>query len=88
MAKILTSMIRGYRYLLSPFLAPSCRYQPTCSKYALDALNEHGAIKGGYLAIRRVFRCHPWGGSGYDPVPALQKGKKKKAVIAKESCNH
>jgi putative membrane protein insertion efficiency factor len=55
--------------LISPFLAPSCRYFPSCSAYACEALEHHGAIAGGWLALKRVARCHPWGGMGYDPVP-------------------
>ena len=65
--------IRFYRFAISPLLPPSCRYQPTCSAYAMEALETHGAIKGTWLAIRRILRCHPirWlgGGSGFDPVP-------------------
>lgn len=63
-------LIKGYRMILSPMLPPSCRYQPTCSAYALEAFDRFGVIKGGWLAARRVARCHPWGGHGYDPVPA------------------
>ncbi len=58
-----------YRNTLSPFLPPTCRYTPTCSAYAVEALKKHGPIKGLYLAIKRILSCHPWGGSGYDPVP-------------------
>ena len=61
--------VRAYRLVLSPWLGLSCRYQPTCSAYALEALEIHGAIYGTWLAIRRIARCHPAGGSGYDPVP-------------------
>ena len=61
--------IRVYRYALSPFMAGRCRFFPTCSAYAEEAIIKHGALKGGYLASRRILRCHPWGGSGYDPVP-------------------
>jgi putative membrane protein insertion efficiency factor len=62
-------LIVGYRYLISPILPCSCRFHPTCSRYALDALSGHGVLKGGWMALRRILRCHPWGGSGYDPVP-------------------
>lgn len=62
-------LIRIYQYLLSPLLPKSCRFQPTCSTYAIQALKVHGLFKGSGLAIHRIFRCHPWGKSGYDPVP-------------------
>ncbi|HIW11334.1 MAG TPA: membrane protein insertion efficiency factor YidD [Candidatus Rikenella faecigallinarum] len=62
-------LIRFYQGAISPFLPNSCRYTPTCSQYALEAFRKHGPIKGLYLTIRRLLRCHPWGGSGYDPVP-------------------
>lgn len=62
-------LIRGYQLLISPLLPASCRYTPTCSSYALEALRKHGVFKGGWLALKRIFSCHPWGGSGHDPVP-------------------
>jgi len=65
----LVFLVRIYQRLLSPLLPPSCRYTPTCSQYAVEALQKHGPRKGLWLAIRRFTRCHPWGGSGYDPVP-------------------
>ena len=58
-----------YKYCISPFTPPSCRFTPTCSEYALQAIKKYGPFKGGYLAIRRILRCHPWGGQGFDPVP-------------------
>lgn len=58
-----------YRYSISPLKAPSCRYTPTCSQYTVEAILKHGILKGGWLAIKRISSCHPWGGSGYDPVP-------------------
>lgn len=61
--------VRAYRLFLSPWLGRSCRYQPTCSVYALEALERHGAVKGSWLAAKRLGSCHPWGGHGYDPVP-------------------
>lgn len=67
--KILSLPIHGYRLFVSPLLPPSCRYQPTCSAYALEAIGRHGALKGMWLGLRRIGRCHPWGSSGYDPVP-------------------
>lgn len=62
-------LIRVYQLFISPVLPPSCRFTPTCSAYALDALARHGALRGGWLAVRRVCRCHPWNEGGYDPVP-------------------
>lgn len=62
-------LIQIYKKGISPYLGASCRYHPTCSTYSLEALTKHGFLKGGYYAIRRIFSCHPWGGSGHDPVP-------------------
>lgn len=69
LAWLLTLPIRFYQLCISPLLGPSCRFTPTCSEYARQALLKHGPIKGLYLAIWRILRCNPWGGSGYDPVP-------------------
>ena len=69
LAKILLGLIRFYQYALSPMLPPRCRYQHTCSQYAMEAVRKYGALTGGWLAAKRIGRCHPWGGSGYDPVP-------------------
>lgn len=69
-AFVLALPIRLYRLIFSPWVGFNCRYQPTCSAYALEALDKHGAIKGSYLTVHRICRCHPWGGDGYDPVPA------------------
>ncbi len=69
LARLFALPVRGYRLVASPWVGHGCRFQPTCSAYALDALDRHGAIKGGWLAARRILRCHPWGGHGYDPVP-------------------
>ena len=63
------ALVLAYRYALSPLIGPRCRFYPTCSAYALEALDRHGAIKGGWLAVRRLGRCHPWHPGGYDPVP-------------------
>ena len=62
-------IIRFYQVVISPWLGPKCRYTPTCSHYAVEALKKHGPVKGFWLALKRISRCHPWGGSGYDPVP-------------------
>ena len=69
MARIVALPVRAYRLILSPWVGHNCRYQPTCSTYALEALERHGALRGTRLTARRILRCHPWGGSGYDPVP-------------------
>jgi putative membrane protein insertion efficiency factor len=63
------ALIKMYQYSISPLLGPKCRYTPSCSRYAVEALQKHGLFKGGWLAAKRVLSCHPWGGSGYDPVP-------------------
>jgi putative membrane protein insertion efficiency factor len=65
----LIALIRLYRATLSPLMPPVCRFTPSCSAYALEAVQVHGGLKGGWLAARRLLRCRPWGGSGYDPVP-------------------
>jgi putative membrane protein insertion efficiency factor len=70
-AQGLAGLVRLYQLLLSPVLGPSCRYLPTCSTYAIEALRRHGALGGSWLALRRVLRCHPWGGGGLDPVPPV-----------------
>lgn len=62
-------LIYLYRFCISPITPPTCRYLPTCSEYALVAIKKYGPFKGGWLAIKRISRCHPWGGSGFDPVP-------------------
>ncbi|SRX54479.1 membrane protein insertion efficiency factor YidD [Aequorivita sp. CIP111184] len=81
MKKIITYpfvlLIKGYQYFISPVLPSSCRYTPTCSHYAVEALQTHGILKGGWLAAKRIASCNPWGGSGYDPVPP------KKEIIDK-----
>ncbi len=69
LAWVISLPVRAYRILFSPWVGFNCRYQPTCSAYALEALERHGAIRGAWLAARRIGRCHPWGHSGYDPVP-------------------
>jgi len=66
---ILIGAVRVYQWTLSPILPARCRYLPSCSHYACEALQRHGALRGGWLAVARIARCHPWGGDGYDPVP-------------------
>lgn len=62
-------LVRFYQTAISPFTPPTCRFQPTCSHYTIEALKKHGVLKGGFLSIKRILSCHPWGKSGYDPVP-------------------
>jgi len=69
MTRALVGMVNFYRKHISPLSAPTCRYFPTCSRYALEALEKHGAAKGGFLALRRFLRCHPFRKGGFDPVP-------------------
>ena len=69
LARLFALPVRFYRLVFSPWVGMNCRYHPTCSAYALEALEQHGGIKGTWLAARRIFRCHPWGGSGIDNVP-------------------
>jgi hypothetical protein len=67
--RLVVLSLYGYRRLISPFLPPRCRFDPTCSRYAIHAIGHHGLRRGGWMAIKRVFRCHPLGDWGYDPVP-------------------
>ena len=69
LARLLALPVKGYRLIFSPWVGYNCRYHPTCSAYALEALQRHGGLRGGGLALRRILRCHPWGGSGIDNVP-------------------
>jgi len=69
LARLLILPVRGYKRFVSPLLPPACRYVPTCSEYMVEALQTHGAVRGLWLGTRRICRCHPWGGHGWDPVP-------------------
>jgi hypothetical protein len=66
---ILIRLIKLYQYLISPLMPPTCRFTPSCSQYACDAIGKHGAVRGGWLSIKRVLRCNPWNPGGYDPAP-------------------
>lgn len=69
MRNICLTLIRFYQHYISPLTPPACRYTPTCSQYTYEAIQKYGALKGCWLGLKRICRCHPWGGSGYDPVP-------------------
>jgi len=71
---VLIGLLRAYRALISPLYGQVCRYHPSCSAYALDAVREHGSLRGSWLAARRLARCHPWAAGGYDPVPPRTSG--------------
>ncbi|UUX52220.1 membrane protein insertion efficiency factor YidD [Nisaea acidiphila] len=66
---LLSGLILAYRYLVSPLLGTNCRFEPSCSRYGLEAIRRHGPFVGSWLTLKRILRCHPWGGCGYDPVP-------------------
>ena len=77
MTRLLVLLLRGYRYAISPLYGQVCRYHPTCSAYALEAVTEHGGLRGSWLAVRRIGRCHPWAAGGVDPVPPAQHGRSR-----------
>lgn len=86
--RILVGVIRFYQVAISPWTPATCRFQPTCSQYALGAVRRHGVLRGGWLALRRIGRCHPWGGQGYDPVPPLPGEGSEKAPDEDDTENH
>jgi putative membrane protein insertion efficiency factor len=85
MSTLLIWLLRGYQLLLSPMLGQNCRFYPTCSGYAIDALRSHGAARGSYLTFKRVSRCHPWNDGGFDPVPPANH---KNSSTTACGCNH
>ncbi len=74
LARILIGVVRCYQLAISSWTPASCRFTPSCSAYAIEAIERHGGVRGAWLAARRIGRCHPWGGFGYDPVPARREG--------------
>jgi len=72
MRSLFIGLIKLYQYIVSPLLGPRCRFHPTCSNYAVEAINQYGVLKGGYLSVRRIIKCHPLNQGGYDPVPTKQ----------------
>ncbi|MBT5185512.1 MAG: membrane protein insertion efficiency factor YidD [Kordiimonadaceae bacterium] len=82
---VLKALITVYKYVISPLLGPKCRYLPTCSSYAVEAIEIHGPLKGGWLGAKRILRCHPWGDSGYDPVPQKDNTESKNCNCNAES---
>lgn len=84
---VMRGLIRCYQLFISPVLPPSCRFMPSCSAYAIDALAQHGPIKGTYLAAHRICRCHPWNDGGYDPVPAPKNNRPAAAPLPEPSRN-
>jgi putative membrane protein insertion efficiency factor len=88
MRKLLLLPIRFYQYAISPLMASHCRHYPTCSQYAVEAITQHGALKGSFLAIRRLLRCHPWAEGGYDPVPEMTEPGVQETVTACVHADH
>ncbi|HER25724.1 MAG TPA: membrane protein insertion efficiency factor YidD [Rhodospirillales bacterium] len=88
LSRVLMVLVRGYQLLISPVLPGSCRFYPTCSAYALDALNHHGPLKGSAMALRRIGRCHPWGGSEFDPVAGSALAEQAEQAEQAEHAGH
>ena len=76
-SQMLILLVKFYQKFISPICPGVCRYRPTCSQYMIEAINIHGPIKGVFLGVKRILRCHPWGGSGYDPVPQKKSNNKR-----------
>jgi len=86
-SKLVISLIRAYQLFISPLFGPSCRYYPSCSQYAVEAIKVHGVFKGSFLAIRRVLRCHPGCEGGLDPVPELNSHSSEKTNDSRKTCS-
>lgn len=87
MVALLKKLLKAYYWVISPWLGNRCRFVPSCSEYSLQALDQHGAIKGLYLTSRRLCRCHPWGGEGFDPVPPKTEDETHNTKKGKEKLN-
>ena len=87
-SKIIIGIVRFYQLVLSPYLGRTCRYNPTCSHYMIDAVNEWGPLRGFWMGVKRIGRCHPWGGHGYDPVPENPGKAEKRSNIEQENLNN
>ena len=85
MRALLIALLRAYRFAISPLYGQVCRYHPSCSSYALQAITEHGSLRGSWLAARRVGRCHPWAAGGYDPVPPARPHDPRRPVASASS---
>ncbi|WP_100638846.1 membrane protein insertion efficiency factor YidD [Marinobacter salexigens] len=88
MRKLLLLPIRFYQYAISPLMASHCRHYPTCSQYALEAVSHHGSLKGLYLSVKRLLRCHPWAEGGYDPVPGTESSAPEDTSSCCTQANH
>lgn len=87
LGRVLIGLVRFYQVAISPWTPGACRFTPTCSGYAIDAVEGHGALRGSWLALRRIGRCHPWGGHGYDPVPPPADRKIEGAAAASDAAD-
>jgi putative membrane protein insertion efficiency factor len=88
LAHVLKGLVLTYRYSLSSLIGNECRFRPTCSEYAMDAITAHGALKGGWLAARRMARCNPWGGSGWDPVIPAESTPDETDITGRPASGH